>query len=217
GPSASVDNRVAAMSGTTGKLIKDSGVLITSLPRVDAAQSFSQAEKVLMAANIGMGYVQIGGRVSFTNSAAVAWTDLSEYSELQLEFSAIGNAACNLGLQASVDNGASWLSGANDYAYKTIFSNGTAIVTTEVATVNRFPVVGLSLANIMDASAAISRFNKIQTKQILSDAAFFDGSNSKYSISNTSGYFNAGVANALRLISTTGTWTGNATLWGRKG
>ncbi|WP_312414073.1 hypothetical protein [Shinella sp.] len=206
---------MAALIGTKADASATTAALGNRV-RVDAAQSFSQAEKVQAAANIGMGYVQIGARVSFTNSAAVVWTDLSEYSELFIEFVANGNGLCNVGLQFSIDNGASWVSGASDYSYRGILGLGTSITSSAIAQANRYPVVGASLASLIDARVKISRFNKTAFKRVTSESFFADSSGPDCQAFN-SGYFGNAIGNAVRLISTTGTWTGNATLWGRKG
>lgn len=169
------------------------------------------------ANNLGLTYVQIGTRQSFTNASSVSWTDLGAYENIYIEFSALGLSNTNVGLQASTNNGSSWISGAGDYAYRGNFSNSTSIVANDIAVANRYPVVGASISEIIDARIHINRFNKSARKRITSKAFFFDTSNSQDSIADNSGYTVGSGLNAVRLIATTGAWTGNATLWGRRG
>lgn len=94
----------------------NTGVDLANLPRVDAAQSFTQGQKGQVLANIGAAWEQIGPVVTPSGVASVDWTGLSAYVSLRLSgYILPATDATRPIIRTSTDNGVSFDAGASDY------------------------------------------------------------------------------------------------------
>lgn len=145
-------------------------------------------------------------------------TGLGAFSSLRFMFNCILSTTAVVGFRASIDNGATYNAGASDYSLTSLVLSGGGTVTGFGQTTNTyFQLSGSATANYVLSLMDISDWNKPRSAPMLGRDAYYSGSATQTEY--PSGFIvKAAAANAMRVFTTSGTFTsGTLMLEGLRG
>lgn len=158
------------------------------------------------------------GDFQLTAATTLVVTNIGAFRRLRYGFAFTNSAVCFLGLQFSLDNGATFRSGASDYSNQALSATSTT-VSTGPATVNSWFLdnsndVGLNFKKAV--SGIIEDFNSTGLAAGNSQGGVWTSSTPKQSFYYQRSAFN-GPCNAMRLVPSAGNITGWFSLEGWRG
>jgi hypothetical protein len=177
-----------------------------------------QADGAIAFADHGWSLI---GELNPAGAASISFTDLSAYSDLRLdviEAATSGASAVSLVVQLSTDNGASWLT--SGYVTRIMAAAGSSLSTGVISS-----AIIAGIGTVTNASAAGQRGHGTFYFHRVNDAAkrtTVDGVMGSTVTTDTfmgvvtGRHDTAAAHNALRVMMSSGTISGNFSLWGRK-
>lgn len=139
GPASSVNSRIVEFDGTSGKLIKDGGVVVSAFMKTALDDADAQAFRSTIGAQQDLGWKPIPLVEILSSTSAIVLAVPPGCKSLRLTGKIkLSSSSSSTILRISTDGGVSYFSASGDYTQASEFVTGTSITATAHAVTSAF-------------------------------------------------------------------------------